>query len=76
VTECTGQRVLFSIGKRRVTAVFDGGNLTSDSGVLFLNRIDERLELSRRRDIGVSHALRYYHARHPARLAEAHNHET
>jgi hypothetical protein len=31
-----------------VTAVFDGGNLTSDSGVLFLNRIDERLGLSRR----------------------------
>jgi hypothetical protein len=48
VTECTGQQVLFSIGKKRVTTVFDGGNLTSDSGVLFLNRIDERLGLSRR----------------------------
>ncbi len=48
MTECTGQRVLFSIGKKRVTAVFDGGNLTSDSGVLFLSRIDERLKLSRR----------------------------
>jgi hypothetical protein len=48
VTECTGQQVLFSIGKRKVTTVFDGGNLTSDSGVLFLNRIDERLGLSRR----------------------------
>ena len=48
MTECTGQQVLFSIGKRKVTAVFDGGNLTSDSGVLFLNRIDERLGLSRR----------------------------
>jgi hypothetical protein len=47
VTECTGQQVLFSIGKKRVTTVFDGGNLTSDSGVLFLNRIDERLGLSR-----------------------------
>src|SRR5712692_4337248 len=31
-----------------VTTVFDGGNLTSDSGVLFLNRIDECLKLSRR----------------------------
>jgi len=31
-----------------VTAVFDGGSLTSDSGVLFLNRVDERLGLSRR----------------------------
>jgi len=48
VTEYTGQQVLFSIGKKRVTTVFDGGNLTSDSGVLFLNRIDERLGLSRR----------------------------
>lgn len=48
MTECTGQQVLFSIGKKRVTTVFDGGNLTSDSGVLFLNRIDERLGLSRR----------------------------
>jgi hypothetical protein len=48
VTECTDQLVLFSIGKKRVTTVFDGGNLTSDSGVLFLNRIDERLGLSQR----------------------------
>ena len=48
MTECTDQQVLFSIGKKRVTTVFDGGNLTSDSGVLFLNRIDERLGLSRR----------------------------
>jgi Transposase DDE domain group 1 len=48
VTECTGQQVFFSIGKRKVTTVFDGGSLSSDSGVLFLNRIDERLGLSRR----------------------------
>jgi Transposase DDE domain group 1 len=48
VTECTGQQVLFSIGKKRVTTVFDGGNLTSDSGALLLNRVDERLGLSRR----------------------------
>jgi Transposase DDE domain group 1 len=67
VTECTGQQVLFSIGKKRVTSVFDGGNLTSDSGVLFLSRIDERLGLSQRmaealsdrRQVGkVQHGLR------------------
>ncbi|MGH8605352.1 MAG: transposase, partial [Gammaproteobacteria bacterium] len=48
MTECTGQEVLFSIGKKKVTTVFDGGKLTSDSGVLFLNRVDERLGLSGR----------------------------
>jgi hypothetical protein len=46
MTECTGQRDLFSIGKRKVTSIFDGGNVTSDAGVLFLKRIDERLGLT------------------------------
>ncbi len=48
MTECTPQIELFSIGKRRVTAVFDGGLLTSDAGVILLSRIDERLGLTRR----------------------------
>lgn len=48
MTECTGLQVLFSIGRKRVTTVFDGGTLTSDGGVLLLNRVDERLGLSRR----------------------------
>ncbi len=67
MTECTPQIELFPIGKRRVTAVFDGGRVTSDAGVLFLNRIDERLGLTRgmaevledRRQSGkVEHSLR------------------
>jgi Transposase DDE domain group 1 len=45
VTECTGQRVLFSIKKKKVTPIFDGGNVTSDAGALFLKGIDERLGL-------------------------------
>ncbi len=46
MTECTSQFELFSIGRRRVTAAFDGGRVTSDAGVLFLKRIDERLRLT------------------------------
>lgn len=45
MTECTGQGVLFSIKKKKVTAIFDGGNVTSDAGALFLKGIDERLGL-------------------------------
>jgi hypothetical protein len=40
MTECTGQQVLFSIRKRKVTAVFDEGLVTSDAGVLFLRGAD------------------------------------
>jgi len=48
VTEFTGRQVLFSIGRKRVMTVFDGGTLTSDGGRLLLNRVDERLGLFRR----------------------------
>jgi hypothetical protein len=48
VTECTGQQVLFSIGRREVTTVFDGGSVTSDAGVLLLSGIDRELGLTRR----------------------------
>ncbi len=48
MTECTGQQVLFSIRKRKVTAVFDEGLVTSDAGVLLLRGFDERLGLARR----------------------------
>lgn len=48
MTECTGQEVLFSIRKRKVTAVFDEGLVTSDAGVLLLRGLDERLGLARR----------------------------
>lgn len=42
MTECTEQRVLFAIGRREVTAAFDGGRVTSDAGVLLLSELDER----------------------------------
>lgn len=42
MTECTEQRVLFAIGRREVTAAFDGGRVTSDAGVLLLSQLDER----------------------------------
>ncbi|HSB36989.1 MAG TPA: transposase, partial [Thermoanaerobaculia bacterium] len=48
MTECTEQRVLFSIGRREVTTVFDGGSVTSDAGVLLLSGIDRELGLTRR----------------------------
>lgn len=48
MTECTDQQVLFSIGKRNVTTVFDGGQVTSDAGVLLLSVLDRRMGLSRR----------------------------
>lgn len=42
VTDCTEQRVLFSIGRREVTAAFDGGWVTSEAGVLLLSQLDAR----------------------------------
>lgn len=48
MTECTPQIDLFSIGRRTVTARFDGEALTSDVGVILLNRIDKGLRLSSR----------------------------
>lgn len=48
MTECNGQRVLFSIGPREVTTVFDGGSTTSEAGVLLLSGIDRELGVTRR----------------------------
>lgn len=48
MTECNSQIDLFSIGRRTVTATFDNVHLTSDSGVTFLHRIDQRLGLTER----------------------------
>jgi hypothetical protein len=42
VTECTEQLALFSIGRREVTAAFDGGWVTSEAGVLLLSQLDAR----------------------------------
>ncbi len=46
MTECNGQRLLFSsLGRQRVQADFGGGTLTSDAGGLLLREVDRRLGL-------------------------------
>jgi hypothetical protein len=48
VTECTQESFDFPACKRRrVEATFDGGDITSDGGVLLLQQVDQRLGLSR-----------------------------
>jgi hypothetical protein len=47
VTECTQESFDFPVCKRRrVEATFDGGDITSDAGVLLLQQADRRLGLS------------------------------
>lgn len=48
MTECTPQFDLFSIGRRTVTMSFDGGRLSSDTGVVLLGQVDEQVGLCRR----------------------------
>jgi hypothetical protein len=46
VTECNGQRLLFSsLGRPQVQADFGGGTLTSDAGGLLLREVDRRCGL-------------------------------
>jgi len=46
VTECNGQRLLFSsTGRQQVQADFGGGTLTSDAGGLLLREVDRRCGL-------------------------------
>ena len=48
MTECTQESFAFPpCQRRRVEAQFDGGDITSDGGVLLLQQIDQRLGLSR-----------------------------
>ena len=48
MTECTQESFDFPACKRRkVEARFDGGDITSDGGVLLLQQVDQRLGLSR-----------------------------
>lgn len=46
MTECNEQEVLFHLGRREVTAAFDGGSVTSDAGVLVLSQLDRRERLT------------------------------
>ncbi len=49
MTECNRQQLEFrGLGRRRVTAKFDGGHLTSDGGGVLLREVDARLGLFER----------------------------
>ncbi|MDE2936721.1 MAG: transposase, partial [Chloroflexota bacterium] len=49
MTECNRQQLHFSsLGRRKVTARFDGGHLTSDAGGLLLSEVDKRLGMLER----------------------------
>ncbi len=49
MTICNPEQLEFPVCKgRRVEAAFDGGNVTSDAGVLLLRQADRRLDLLRR----------------------------
>jgi hypothetical protein len=49
LTECSQDSFGFaSLGRRKVTAGFDGGALTSNAGALLLREADRRIGLSRR----------------------------
>ncbi len=48
MTHCNTQLHLNELLSKPVVIDFDGGNITSDSGVLFLRQVDERLGLTER----------------------------
>jgi Transposase DDE domain group 1 len=68
MSKCTDETVEFGrVGRRVVQAAFDGGDIVSDGGVLLLERVDERLGLTRaaarafgdeRRSASVEHSMR------------------
>ena len=46
--ECTESRMQFGrLGRRVIEADFDGGDLSSDGGLMLLRQIDQRIGLSR-----------------------------
>jgi hypothetical protein len=65
--KCTDETVEFGrVGRRVVEAAFDGGDIVSDGGVLLLQRVDQRLGLTRaaarafsdeRRGASVQHSM-------------------
>ena len=48
MTECNTQLTFKGILKKKIVVDFDGGNLTSDSGAIFLRQVDEKLSLTHR----------------------------
>ncbi len=46
--DCTESRMRFGrLGRRVIEADFDGGDLSSDGGLMLLRQIDQRIGLSR-----------------------------
>lgn len=46
MAHCTGKQIEFErLGRRRVQVNFDGGDVSSDGGVLLLRKLDRRLGL-------------------------------
>jgi hypothetical protein len=46
VTECNRESLTFSsLSRRKISAYFDGGRLTSDAGGLLLREVDRRIGL-------------------------------
>ena len=66
--KCTDGIISFSkVGRRQVQAAFDGGDITSDGGVMLLREVDRRLGLTKaasaafddhRRQASVRHSIR------------------
>ena len=49
MTDCTEQIELFApVGRRRIEVKFEGGDVTSDAGVLLLRQVDRRIGLLQR----------------------------
>jgi hypothetical protein len=68
VPKCTGGVISFSkVGRREVQAAFDGGDITSDGGLVLLREVDRQLGLTKaaaaaftdgRRKASVRHSIR------------------
>lgn len=68
VPKCTEEIISFGkVGRRQVQAAFDGGDITSDGGVMLLREVDRRIGLTRtaaaafidnRRKASVRHSIR------------------
>lgn len=68
MAKCTEEAISFSkVGRREVQAAFDGGDITSDGGLVLLREVDRRLGLTRaaaaafvddRRKASVRHSIR------------------
>ena len=46
-----------AVGRKKVSAAFDGGRMTSDGGVMLLGAVERRMGLARRPEVCVSDML-------------------